>query len=52
MEYKMIKYCGVCRKKFFAMKGESKKRYCEECQKKIDKENKEVMEKESKEASL
>jgi hypothetical protein len=38
IDYKIIKYCILCRKRFVVRKGESKIRYCEECQKKLDKE--------------
>jgi len=39
--YKMIKFCRLCKKKFFAFKGEYKKNYCDECQAKFDQENEE-----------
>jgi hypothetical protein len=31
MEYKIIKYCINCKKKFFAKKGQSFVRYCVDC---------------------
>lgn len=37
-EYKIIKYCPVCKKRFVVNKGESKIRYCEECQKRYEKQ--------------
>ena len=41
-EYKIIKYCRMCRKRFVVNKGESKKNYCDECVIKLnaDKEKK------------
>ena len=38
IEYKIIKYCRRCRKRFVVNKGESKKNYCDPCQKIIEKE--------------
>ena len=38
VDYKIIKYCRLCRKRFVVNKGESKKNYCDDCQLKIDKE--------------
>lgn len=35
VNYKIIKYCIICRKRFVVNKGESKKRYCEDCVKKM-----------------
>jgi hypothetical protein len=35
-DYKTIKYCRLCKKKFFIHKGEKKKNYCDECEKKLD----------------
>jgi len=37
-DYKIVKYCRLCKKRFVVNKGESKKRYCDDCQLKIDKE--------------
>ena len=34
-DYKMVKYCMLCRKKFFAQKGESKRIYCDVCEKRV-----------------
>jgi len=38
IDYKIIKYCRICRKRYVVMKGEAKKIFCVECQKKLDKE--------------
>jgi len=38
VDYKIIKYCKLCNKRFVVNKGESKKKYCEDCQLKVDKE--------------
>ena len=37
-EYNIVKYCRLCKKRYVVTKGESKKNYCDECQKKIDKD--------------
>jgi len=37
-EYRIVKYCRLCRKRFLVNKGESKKNYCDDCQLKLDKE--------------
>ncbi|MBN2454118.1 hypothetical protein JXB11_01080 [Candidatus Woesearchaeota archaeon] len=36
-DYNIIKYCRACRKRFVVNKGESKKNYCNGCQIKMDK---------------
>jgi hypothetical protein len=38
VEYRLVKYCRICRKRFIVNKGESKKYYCDECQLKVNKE--------------
>ncbi len=36
-DYKTIKYCALCKKnKFVVDKNDPRKRYCDECQKMID----------------
>jgi len=35
-EYKIVKYCRMCRKRFVVNKGQSKIYYCEECQNKVN----------------
>jgi len=40
IDYKIIKHCRVCRTRFVVNKGQSKKNYCDACQKKFDAENK------------
>jgi hypothetical protein len=42
IDYKIIKYCRFCKKKFIVRKGESKRIYCDECQEKIDTHRKEM----------
>ena len=37
-DYRIIKYCRLCKKRFVVNKGESKKNYCDDCQLKMDKE--------------
>ena len=32
-DYKMVKHCRVCRKRFFAYPGKSNRNYCDDCQK-------------------
>jgi len=46
VEYRMVKYCGLCRTRFLVNKGESRRIYCDDCQKKVDKSNKERAKKE------
>ena len=38
INYKIVKYCRGCKVRFTVEKGESRKNYCNSCQKKIDKE--------------
>lgn len=35
--YKIVKYCGLCKKRFVVNKGESREIYCEKCRKRLDK---------------
>jgi len=37
-EYKIVKYCRFCKKRFVVNKGESKILFCGDCQVKMDKE--------------
>ena len=39
VDYKIIKTCYMCKKKFTVMKGQNSRRYCDECQEKIDQQN-------------
>ena len=41
VQYNLVKYCALCRKRFVVGKGESRIRYCKPCQTKVDKESKE-----------
>lgn len=36
-EYKIVKYCRLCKKRFIVNRGESKMYYCDDCQSKVDK---------------
>ncbi|MDD5086968.1 MAG: hypothetical protein PHV16_04410 [Candidatus Nanoarchaeia archaeon] len=38
VEYRIVKYCRLCKKRFLVNKGESKKNYCDECQLRLEKE--------------
>jgi len=35
VDYKIVKYCRLCRKRYVISKGEFKKVYCDECLPKI-----------------
>jgi len=37
VDYKIVKYCKMCKKRFVVNKGEQRKYYCDICQKKYDK---------------
>ena len=39
IDYKIVKYCRLCRKRFLVDKGQVRIIYCTECQKKVLKEN-------------
>ena len=32
VEYKIVKFCRICRKRFVVQKGESKRNCCDDCQ--------------------
>jgi uncharacterized Fe-S radical SAM superfamily protein PflX len=38
VDYRIVKYCRLCKKRFVVDKSENKKNYCDECQKKLDKD--------------
>jgi hypothetical protein len=38
VDYKIVKYCRSCKKRFVVNKGESKKNFCDNCQVKFNKE--------------
>ena len=38
IDYQIVKHCWLCKKRFVVNKSEAKKNYCDECQKKLDKE--------------
>jgi hypothetical protein len=49
-DYRIIKYCRMCKKRYIVEKGESKKDYCDECRERFLKQKeKERLEKEKKE---
>lgn len=37
VDYKIVKYCRLCKKRFVVSKGESRKNYCDKCQLRIEK---------------
>ncbi|MEM4755904.1 MAG: hypothetical protein QW594_02115 [Candidatus Woesearchaeota archaeon] len=37
MDYQLVKYCLLCKKRFVVMRTQAKKRYCSVCQVRIDK---------------
>ena len=37
VDYKLVKYCKLCKKRFVVDKNESRKFYCDKCQKIADK---------------
>jgi ribosomal protein L37AE/L43A len=41
VDYKIIKYCRLCKTRFVVNKGESKIHYCKKCQDSYNKQNKE-----------
>jgi len=53
IDYKIVKYCRVCKKRFVVNKGESKFNYCVDCQKEYEKrmEKQAKLEKEAEEVS-
>lgn len=36
-DYKIVKYCKICKKRFVVNKNESKQYYCDDCQSKVNK---------------
>lgn len=44
IDYKIVKYCRLCKRRFVVAKGESKKIYCKDCQVRVDRENREMEE--------
>lgn len=39
VNYKIVKHCRRCKVRYVVMKGQNRKNYCDDCQKKLDKEN-------------
>jgi len=37
VEYTIVKYCKMCRKRFLVNRGESKRYYCNDCESKANK---------------
>ncbi len=46
MEYNIVKNCGLCKVRFVVPKAEKRRRFCNICQKKVDKSKKEEEENE------
>ncbi len=42
VDYKIVKFCRWCRKRFVVKKGESKKQYCDKCEKLVQKHREEA----------
>ena len=42
VEYKIVKYCRMCRVRFTVGRRDSKMNFCEKCQKRVDKERAEA----------
>lgn len=40
VNYKIVKFCRLCKKQFVVMKGEAKRIYCDFCVKRIEASNK------------
>ena len=41
MDYKLVKYCRLCNKRFLVERSEKRTSYCDSCLKKMAKEKKE-----------
>jgi len=41
VEYKIVKQCGLCRKRMVLQKSEAKKHYCDSCRNRIQQAQKE-----------
>ena len=39
VEYKIVKYCRLCRKRMVVPKGEARKNYCDACIKRMNSQN-------------
>ena len=35
-DYRIVKYCRMCKKRYVVDKGQSKKNYCDDCQKRME----------------
>jgi len=44
VDYKIVKHCRLCRKRFVVNKGESKRIYCDECKLKIENQDNDMEE--------
>ena len=47
MDYKIIKFCRLCKARFVVPRGESKKYYCEKCQEMVSKQRQKQVEEEN-----
>ncbi len=43
IEYRIVKKCGLCKGRFVVSRSESKRIYCDDCQKKVDRSNAEMI---------
>ncbi len=50
-DYRIVKYCRKCNKRYLVNKGEGKKVYCEDCYKKVLKDKIKREKEEEKEAA-
>ena len=50
VDYKIVKYCGFCKKRFTVNKGEARTYYCPECAARFRRKENEKKEREEKEA--
>ena len=41
VDYNLVKYCRMCKKRFVVNKSESKKNYCDDCQSRFNNEHEE-----------
>lgn len=37
VEYKIVKICGLCRERFTVMKADARRRFCDKCEKIVNK---------------
>jgi len=44
VDYKIIKICGICKKRFVVFKKDAKKNICEECRLRLENQKEEELE--------